>query len=281
MLKNVWNNKTTYITVPTPKKPQVRGDAPPGSTTCSACMAQISEVELMRNHKVCPLCGYHYALTAGERIAVTVDPDSFQETNADLQSRNYLDFPGYTQKLQQIRQTTGLNEAVVTGAATIDGHKVMLAVMDSRFMMGSMGLVVGEKILRVTEEAADNAWPLVIFATSGGARMQEGMLSLVQMARTSAAINSLQKAGSLFVSVLTNPTTGGTIASFASLADIIIAEPDALIGFAGPRVIRQTIGQELPPKFQRSEFLLEHGMIDCISRRDTIPHTLAQLLKLH
>jgi acetyl-CoA carboxylase carboxyl transferase subunit beta len=217
----------------------------------------------------------------GERIAVTVDADSFKEMDADLQSSNYLDFPGYTQKLKQAQQTTGLKEAVVTGEATIAGYPVILIIMDSRFMMGSMGIVVGEKVLRAIERATASKTPLLLFATSGGARMQEGMLSLVQMARTNAAVSSLQKAGVLYVSVLTDPTTGGTIASFASLADIIIAEPGALIGFAGPRVIRQTIGQELPPNFQRAEFLLEHGMIDLISVRETIPTTIARILKLH
>lgn len=281
MLKNVWGKKKTYITLPAPKAAGLREDNLPGSTTCPACKGLISEVDMMRSHKVCPRCHYHYPLTVGERIAVTVDADSFKEMDAGLQSSNYLDFPGYTQKLKQAQQTTGLKEAVVTGEATIAGYPVILIIMDSRFMMGSMGIVVGEKVLRAIERATASKTPLLLFATSGGARMQEGMLSLMQMARTNAAVSSLQKAGVLYVSVLTNPTTGGTIASFASLADIIIAEPGALIGFAGPRVIRQTIGQELPPNFQRAEFLLEHGMIDLINVRETIPTTIARILKLH
>lgn len=281
MLRNVWGKKNTYITLPVPKSSGLREDNLPGSTTCPACKAYISEVDLMRNHKVCPRCNYHYPLTAWERIAVTVDADSFKELDANLHSSNYLDFPGYTQKLKQAQQTSGLKEAVIYGQATIAEYPIILAIMDTRFMMGSMGLVVGEKLFRAIERAISSRLPLLVFAASGGARMQEGMLSLMQMARTSAAVSSLQQAGILFISVLTDPTTGGTIASFASLADIIIAEPRALIGFAGPRVIRQTINQELPSNFQRSEFLLEHGMIDLITIRDTLPTTIARILKLH
>jgi acetyl-CoA carboxylase carboxyl transferase subunit beta len=235
----------------------------------------------MRNYKVCPRCNYHYPLTAQERITLTADADTFEEFDADLQSSNYLDFPGYTQKVKQVKQSTGLNEAIITGEASIAGRPVIMAVMDQRFMMGSMGLIVGEKVLRATERASATGWPLLLFATSGGARMQEGMLSLMQMARTSAAVNALHKTGTLFISVLTDPTTGGTIASFASLADLIIAEPKALIGFAGPRVIRQTIGEELPANFQRAEFLLEHGMIDMVIKRDNLSTTIARIIKLH
>jgi acetyl-CoA carboxylase carboxyl transferase subunit beta len=281
MLKNVWGKKKTYITLPSPTSVGLAEDNLPGSTTCPGCKALISQVDMMRSHKVCPRCHYHYPLTAWERLAVTVDADTFQEIDGDLQSSNYLDFPGYTQKLKQTQQTSGLKEAVVTGQATIAGYPVITVIMDSRFMMGSMGMVVGEKVFRAVEKATLQKIPLLVFATSGGARMQEGMLSLMQMARTSAAVSSLQKAGVLYISVLTHPTTGGTIASFASLADIIIAEPGALIGFAGPRVIRQTIGQELPPNFQKSEFLLEHGMIDLICMRDELPTTIARILKMH
>jgi acetyl-CoA carboxylase carboxyl transferase subunit beta len=220
-------------------------------------------------------------LTAWERITLTVDEDSFREFDTNLKTLNPLDFPGYDEKLDQAKQKSGLQEGIVTGQATINSNQVVIGVMDSRFMMGSMGAVVGEKVTRAIETAITYRCHLIIFTTSGGARMQEGMLSLMQMAKTSAALAHFHQAGLLYITILTDPTTGGVTASFASLGDIIIAEPGALIGFAGPRVIKQTIGQQLPDKFQRAEFLLEHGMVDLVVNRSDLLNTLTLLLRLH
>jgi len=209
------------------------------------------------------------------------DADSFEEMDAELRADNVLDFPEYKGKLERARQESGLAEAVVTGTACIGGYRVVLAVMDSRFMMGSMGIAVGEKICRAVEKALKSALPLIICSTSGGARMQEGIFSLMQMAKTAAALELLSKSGLLYISILTNPTTGGVLASFASLADIIIGEPGALVGFTGPRVIKQTIGERLPDNFQRTSFLLEHGMLDMVVERSRLRDTLILLFKLH
>lgn len=248
---------------------------------CPLCKEIILRKELVQNLKVCPKCNYHFRLGAWERIKILVDVESFEEINEGLVSRNILDFPAYQEKLNEARIKTGLNEAVVTGKGLIMNQATVICVMDSNFMMASMGTVVGEKISRAVEHALTERLPLIIFTASGGARMQEGIFSLMQMAKTAALIKKMDEAGLLYVTVLTDPTTGGVTASFASLGDIIIAEPNALIGFAGPRVIEQTIGQKLPDGFQRAEFLLEKGFIDMIVQRGKLKETLAELLAMH
>lgn len=236
---------------------------------------------LVKNLMVCPNCGHHYAIGAYHRMSLLLDPDSFRELWQKTASRDPYKFPGYAKKLSIARQNTGLNEAVVTATGKIDGNRVAIGVLDSRFFMGSMSAAVGEKITLLIEYAAKNRLPLIIFSASGGARMQEGILSLMQMAKTSAAIERIGKKGGLYISVLTHPTTGGVTASFASLGDIMLAEPGALIGFAGPRVIEQTIGQKLPVGFQSSEYLLEHGFLDAVVPRGELRETLSRLLTLH
>ncbi len=234
-----------------------------------------------RNLKVCQKCAHHFRLTARERIQITLDPESFIELDADLTPRDLLEFPGYADKLAANQEQTGLAEAVVSGEGTINGHRVVLVVMDSHFVMGSMGTVVGEKVARAAEHAIRNGLPLIAFSASGGARMQEGILSLMQMAKTAAAIGRLDSAGLLYVSVLTDPTMGGVSASFAFLGDIILAEPGALIGFAGPRVIEQTIRQKLPDGFQQAEFLQEHGFIDAVVPRNRLKDSLIKIIGMH
>jgi len=252
-------------------------------TKCEDCGEIIYNKILEENFKVCPKCNYHFVLSAQERINLILDKDSFKEMDAQLSPLDPLDFKGpvtYKEKLEKEQQATGLKDAVVSGIGTIEGKKVVFAVTDSRFMMGSMGSVLGEKITRAIEFALDKRLPLIIVSGSGGgARMQEGMLSLMQMAKTSSALSRFHNAGLCFISVLTNPTMAGVLASFASLGDVLIAEPKALIGFTGPRVIEQTINQVLPPGFQRSEFLLEHGLIDMIVQRKDLKKTLAQLIE--
>jgi len=258
-----------------------REDKVPGQVKCPSCSAHISELELIQNHRVCPECAYHFRMTAWERINLMADDGSFQEIDSEIQSINTINFPGYDKKLDRNQQISGLNEAIITGQCTIGGYPVILAAMDSRFMMASMGSVVGEKVCRAVEKAVEYQSPLIICAASGGARMQEGMLALMQMAKTSAALAKFHQHALLYISLLTNPTTGGVSASFASLADIIIAEPGALIGFTGPRVIKQTISEVLPVNFQKSEFLLEHGMIDLLVDRPRLHETIECLLRLH
>lgn len=248
---------------------------------CPNCKEILLKKELIQNLKVCPKCNFHFRLGAWERIQMLVDEDSFQEINSEFFSTNPLNFPSYDDKLKEAKIKTGLNEAVVTGKGLIMGRKAMICVMDSNFMMGSMGTVVGEKICLAIEEALAERLPLIVFTASGGARMQEGILSLMQMAKTSALVKKFDEAGLLYITVLTDPTTGGVTASFASLGDIIIAEPNALIGFAGPRVIEQTIRQKLPEGFQRAEFLLEKGFIDLIVHRANLRKTIADLLAMH
>jgi acetyl-CoA carboxylase carboxyl transferase subunit beta len=230
---------------------------------------------------VCPKCAYHFRLTARERLEITLDPESFHEFDAELEPKDILAFPGYGEKLAKAQEQTGLKEAVVTGTGTIGGHQVVIAVMDTHFIMGSMGTVVGEKVARAAEQALERRVPFVTFAASGGARMQEGILSLMQMAKTAAAVGRLDRAGLLYLSVLTDPTMGGVSASFAFLGDIILAEPGALIGFAGPRVIEQTIRQKLPEGFQRAEFLQEHGFVDKVVPRSQLRQTIITILDLH
>jgi len=251
-------------------------------TKCEGCSEVLYNKTLEENFKVCPKCNYHFVLGARERINLILDKDTFSEYDKDMAPVDPLDFKGpktYKEKLAQDQAATGLTDAVVTGEGLLENKKIVLAVTDSRFIMGSMGSVVGEKITRAIESATKNKLPLIIVSGSGGgARMYEGMFSLMQMAKTCAALSRHHKQGLLFISVLTNPTMAGVMASFAGIGDIIIAEPKALIGFTGPRVIEQTIRQKLPPGFQRSEFLLEHGMIDMIVQRKNLKSTLSQLI---
>lgn len=248
---------------------------------CKACGKEYRKSEAESNHYVCPFCNKHYAVSAGYRLKTLLDEHSFKEMCGSLTGTNLLNFPGYDEKIRSQKEKTGIREAVITGTGKIYGEKAVFCIMDGRFMMGSMGAVVGEKITRACEYATKKKLPLIIFCASGGARMQEGIFSLFQMAKTSAAIEKHSAAGLLYISVLTNPTTGGVTASFASLGDIILAEPDALIGFAGPRVIKQTIGEELPEGFQKSEYLYDHGFVDAVVERQKMRKTLGILLKMH
>lgn len=253
-------------------------------TKCPSCQHVLFNKSLRENFSVCSKCDYHFIVGAQDRIQQLLDPKTFQEINADLKSLDPLHFEGvksYLEKLKQDQKKTGLKEACVTGEGKIDGRSVAFGVTDSRFIMGSMGSVVGEKITRLVEYALEKKLPLIIISGSGGgARMYEGALSLMQMAKTSMALHHYQeKSRRPYISVLTNPTMGGVMASFSSLGDIIIAEPRALIGFAGPRVIEQTIRQKLPADFQTSEFLLEHGMIDMVVDRREMKKTLATLIE--
>lgn len=234
---------------------------------CAKCSAAVFTEEVSKNYYVCPECEAYFRMDARTRIKSITEEDSFVEWDTDLSIKNPLGTPGYEAKLQGLMEKTGLDEAVITGIGKIGKNETVLCVCDCRFMMASMGSNVGEKITRAVERATERKLPVIIFACSGGARMQEGIVSLMQMAKTSAALKRHSDAGQLYISVLTDPTTGGVTASFAMLGDIILAEPGALIGFAGPRVIEQTIGQKLPEGFQRSEFLLEHGFVDAIVSR--------------
>jgi len=248
---------------------------------CPNCGVTHFEGILAKSFYVCPECDFHHRISSHQRIKFTVDKGTFKEFDKKMKSVDPLGFPKYEEKLKEAMKESGINEAVVWGTAEIEGESTVLCVMEPNFIMGSMGSVVGEKITRAFEYAIENRLPIIIFCASGGARMQEGILSLMQMAKTSAAAKRHSDKGLLFVSVLTHPTTGGVTASFAYLGDIIIAEPQALIGFAGPRVIEQTINQKLPAGFQRAEFLLEHGMLDKIVPRTLMRETLANILKLH
>ena len=249
--------------------------------SCPSCHREF-DIELLKNYMmVCPKCNYHHRICPKERIAQIADQDTFKEFIDDFSYSNPIELEGYDEKLAQNRDKSSINEAVVTGKCEIDHQKAVLAVMSFDFMGGSMGTVVGEKITNAMIEGAIDGVPVIIFSASGGARMQEGMYSLIQMARTSAAIGKYQNAGGLYISVLTHPTTGGVSASFAFLGDIIIAEPVALIGFAGPRVIEQTTKQKLPSGFQTSEFLLQHGQIDKIVKRKQLRHCISSLLEFY
>lgn len=248
---------------------------------CPRCLNVVMTDELEKNLKVCPECGYHSRLTASERINLIIDKESFKEFDTDMLSANPIDFPDYEAKQQKLRDATGLKDAIITGECTIRGERCVIGVMDSRYMMASMGSVVGEKITRAFEYATDNKLPVIMFTASGGARMQEGIVSLMQMAKTSGAVARHSDAGLLYITVMTDPTTGGVTASFASLGDIIIAEPKVLIGFAGRRVIEGTIKQRLPDDFQSAEFMLEHGFADMIVERKKMRRTIAHILKLH
>ncbi|XCP86251.1 acetyl-CoA carboxylase carboxyltransferase subunit alpha [Roseburia hominis] len=245
---------------------------------CNACKAAILTDDVKKGYYICPKCHNYFRVHAMRRIEMVADAGTFEEWDTGLASGNPLHYKGYEEKLHSLREKTGLDEAVVTGQAEVSGNKVVLAVCDGRFMMASMGWVVGEKITRAVEKATEKRLPVLIFACSGGARMQEGIHSLMQMAKTAAALKRHHDAGCLYISVLTDPTTGGVTASFAMLGDVILAEPGALIGFAGPRVIEQTIGQKLPQGFQRAEFLLEHGFVDRIVEREKLKTVLSEIL---
>ena len=250
---------------------------------CDNCREIIYKREIERNSKICPKCNYHFRISAQERIELIIDEGSFKEIDADLKAGDPIGFKDkdsvkYPQKVKDSQKKTGLNDAIIAGEGTIGGKPVVCAVLEFGFMGGSMGSVVGEKVARSAELALKKKRPLIVCSSSGGARMHEGIYSLMQMAKTSAAIGRLQQAGLPFISLLTDPTFGGVTASFAMLGDIIIAEPKSLIGFAGPRVIEQTIKQQLPEGFQRAEFLLEHGMVDMIVDRKTLKETLVKVI---
>ena len=254
---------------------------PPQFAACKKCGRRATRQVWVKSQYVCPNCGVHLAIGAYYRLSTVLDHGTFKELNADIAPQDVLHFPDYKEKLASATVKTGLKEAAVTATGKIGGVQTVVAVLDSRFFMGSMSTAVGEKITCAIEYAADKHLPLVIFSASGGARMQEGIFSLMQMAKTSAALERFSSGGGLYISVLTNPTTGGVTASFASLGDITLAEPGALIGFAGPRVIEQTIGEKLPEGFQRSEFQLQHGFVDKVVPRTEMKAVLAQILQLH
>lgn len=249
---------------------------------CFSCNTAIFAKELKENLKVCPKCGYHFRLSASERIEFTIDPESFNELFGNLKSTDFLGFTDskpYKTRIEDAMTKSSLNDAIIIGDGTINGYPVAFGVMDFAFMGGSMGSVVGEKFTRLIEHAIEHKLPVIVATASGGARMQEGIMSLMQMAKTSAALSRLKEYALPYIVLLTDPTTGGTTASFAMLGDIHIAEPKALIGFAGARVIEQTIRQKLPQGFQRSEFLMEHGMVDMVLERKTIRDTITKILK--
>lgn len=281
MFKPPFKTKKAYIDLSGIAKSPLSLDSREGNFPCPACSAWISEAEIIKNNDFCPRCSHHFVVTAWERLYSLCDEDTFAEWDQGLASCNPLDFPDYDVKLEKAREETRQPEAIITGQAFIGGHECVVGAMEPRFMMGSMGSVVGEKVCRAAEGAIERSLPLILSCCSGGARMQEGMLSLMQMAKTSAAVGRLHQAGLLYIAILTHPTTGGVTASFASLADIIIGEPGALIGFTGPRVIEQTTGQKLPAGFQRSEFLLQHGMLDLIQPRLEMRSLLIRLLNVH
>lgn len=274
-------DRKNYITIHTSDK-KGKPEVPEGLLKkCNACKAAIVTEDVKNNYYICPKCHNYFRVHARRRVEMIADEGTFEEWDHGLNAGNPLSFPGYEEKVKALQEKTKLDEAVLTGKAQIGGNDVVLGICDGRFMMASMGWAVGEKIARAVERATKEKLPVIIFACSGGARMQEGIVSLMQMAKTSAALKKHSDAGLLYISVLTNPTTGGVTASFAMLGDIILAEPKALIGFAGPRVIEQTIGQKLPEGFQRSEFLLEHGFIDRIIEREEMKDVLASILSMH
>ncbi len=248
---------------------------------CKKCGHEMAGFELNEHKGVCTNCGYHFRLGARERLAMMTDKNSFHELFTGLTSKDFLHFPMYQSKLEKARTSTGEEEAVICGVASIAGHTFATFVMDPKFMMASMGSVVGEKITRLFEYAIEHRLPVVGFTASGGARMQEGVVSLMQMAKVSGAVKNHSNAGLLYITVLTDPTTGGVTASFAMQGDIILAEPGALVGFAGRRVVEQTTKSKLPDNFQSAEFLLEHGFVDAIIPREALRDTLAELLHMH
>lgn len=285
MLKDLFTKKHYAIVRQQPQRNVAKEEKPniPNGmwVRCDKCHELIYYEDLEKNKKVCPNCGHHFRLKASERIKIFFDRDSFREMWSDLKTQNPLNFKGYEEKIKKSSLKTESNEGVVTGIGEVNGIKVACAIMDSFFMMGSMGTVVGEKITRLIEYATEKKLPLIIFTTSGGARMQEGMFSLMQMAKVSAALSKHDEAGLLYITVLTDPTTGGVTASFAMLGDIIISEPDALVGFAGRRVIENTINEKLPDTFQKAEFLLEKGFVDAIVKRCDLRKFIYKILQIH
>lgn len=271
--------KKKYAQIPTET---AKNDVPEGiMSKCPSCKKIMYTKELMKNLKICLHCGHHFPMNSKERIDTFIDEGSFMEMNDNMISKNPLNFPDYLEKLEKDRQKSKLNEAVVTGIGTVNGHKIVLAIMDASFRMGSMGSVVGEKITLAIEKADELNVPFIIFTASGGARMQEGALSLMQMAKTSVALKRFSNNGGLIISIMTHPTTGGVSASFASLGDFNLAEPGALIAFAGRRVIEQSIREELPEDFQTSEFLLKHGQLDAIIVRNDLVEKVTNILEIH
>ncbi len=279
MLKDLFVKKKKYAAIPSEHAKQ---DVPEGiMTKCPNCKKIMYTKELSKSLMVCMNCDHHFPMSAYERIEGLLDEGTFIEYDKNMISENPLNFPDYLNKVEKDRQKTKLNEAVLTGEGEISGCKLVIAVMDSGFRMGSMGSVVGEKITRAIEKAMELKVPFLIFTASGGARMQEGVLSLMQMAKTSSALKLFSDQGGLIITVMTHPTTGGVSASFASLGDYNFAEPRALIGFAGRRIIEQTIREELPEDFQTSEFLLKHGQLDAVIHRHDLKETLGNVLELH
>ncbi|KKE79050.1 MULTISPECIES: acetyl-CoA carboxylase, carboxyltransferase subunit beta [Bacillaceae] len=278
-LKEIFTKRKKYATIPNENS---KIDVPQGlMQKCKNCNKIYYRKEMKKSLNVCPNCGYHHPLSAWERIESLFDEDTFKEWDANITSSNPLNFPEYEEKVLKDCEKTGLNEGVVTGKGMINGQETAFAVMDSYFRMGSMGSVVGEKIARSVENARKESLPFIIFTASGGARMQEGILSLMQMAKTSVAIKRFSDDGGLMISVMTHPTTGGVSASFASIGDYNFAEPGALIGFAGRKVIEQTIREKLPKDFQTSEFLMEHGQLDKIIHRHEMKNLLTTILEMH
>ncbi|GAA0456273.1 acetyl-CoA carboxylase, carboxyltransferase subunit beta [Alkalibacillus silvisoli] len=279
MIKDIFNKKRKYATI---TKQEEHEDVPEGlMVKCPSCRKIYYRKEIEKNLLTCPNCDYHHQMSAPERIGHLLDEGSFEEWDQDLVSENPLQFPDYLKKIEKDQKKTGINEGVVTGKGTINGNLTAIAVMDARFRMGSMGSVVGEKIARAIERANELQIPLILFTASGGARMQEGVLSLMQMTKTSVALERFDRSGGLFISYMTNPTTGGVSASFASLGDYNFAEPQALIGFAGRRIIEQTIREKLPDDFQTAEFLFKHGQLDRVIPRHEMKGTLSTILEIH
>lgn len=281
MIRDIFtkNRKKRTVTMPSD---DAKNDVPEGlMTKCPECKTILLTKDLNKSFKVCTKCDHHFKMTAAERVESLFDEDTLQSMDDQLKSENPLQFPSYMEKVELDAIKTGLNEAVLTGIGKIDGQEVAIAIMDAHFRMGSMGSVVGEKITRAIEKATELGIPMIIFSASGGARMQEGVLSLMQMAKTSVALNRHAEKGLLYISVMTYPTTGGVSASFASVGDINLAEPKALIGFAGRRVIEQTVREKLPEDFQTAEFLLEHGQLDAVVHRAHLKETLSTILRLH
>lgn len=267
---------------PTAKKSGKKVDIPIGKwLKCDKCKEILYKEVVRSNYNICPSCGAYFRMHINKRIELVLDEGTYQKFDLNIDTSNPLDLEDYPKKIKALREKTGLEEAVACGTGKIKGEEIVICIMDSGFLMGSMGVVVGEKITYAIEKAIELKLPLIIFCVSGGARMQEGIISLMQMAKTTAAISKLNEAGGLYISVLTDPTYGGVTASFASIADIILAEPRAMIGFAGQRVIEQTIGETMPEGFQTAEFLLEHGFIDKIVKRKDLKDTLYNLIQFH